>query len=84
MNSQIYESGLGCVVDFNKGCNFVLAKEDTGYFLLIKKIHLLAFSGVTVISCQRHICSIQGEISVLRFASLVLLGKYYTEGELLK
>ena len=71
------------MVDFNKGSNFVLAKEDTGYFLLIKKIHL-AFSGVTVIACQRHICSIQGEISMLRFASFILLWKYYTEGELLK
>lgn len=67
------------MVDFNKGSNFVVAREDTGYFFFIKKkIHLL-FSRVKGTYVQ-----LTGDTSVLCFASFVFLWKYYTEGELLK
>lgn len=44
------------MVDLNKGFDLVLAKAEVGYFSLIKKIHSLSFSWVTI-SCQKHICS---------------------------
>ena len=43
------------MVDFNKGSNFVVAREDTGYFFFIKKKDTFA-----IFSCQRHIRSAHG------------------------
>lgn len=68
------------MADFNKGFNFVLAKEDASYFFSLKTNTLVGI----FLSDKGIYAQFMGETSVLCCASFVLWWKYYTEGKLLK